>query len=285
MHSSLAMACAAGALCLAGAGNPFKTGPSVRALAFSPDGKYLAAASSEPDETGHATVWELATGKALFTRQEPKGIPTVAYWPDGKLLVRGGFTENALVVDTAKWAIERHLPGHGKAARGLAFSHDGATLAVTSYDGFVRFWDVTTWTVRKTLENAHSEWIYAAAFSKDGKTLATCSADRTAKLWDLESGKCLHTFEHGSIVRRILFTPDDRHVVYTSWDGTLAIRDRDTGNWVVDFDRFGSGDDVAVTRDGTLLAVVSGDVKVLPIDLLPADQATTKRIQELMTAW
>lgn len=285
MRLSIALAIVGGSVCLVCADNPLKTGPSVRALAFSPDGKYVAATSSEPEEVGHATVWEFASGKVCFARQEPKGIPAVAFSPDGKRLVLGSFNDNAMVVDAATWTIERHLPGHGKAARGVAFAHDGKSLAVTSYDGFIRLWDVPTWSVKKTLENAHAEWVYAAAFSKDGKTLATCSADRTAKLWDLDSGNCLHTFEHGSIVRRILFTPDDRHVVYTSWDGTLAIRDRVTGDWIVDFDRFGSGDDVAVTRDGKLLAVVSGDVKVLPIDLRPAVEAVTQRISQLMMDW
>jgi WD40 repeat protein len=285
MHRSFVFVLVAIGLGPAWADNPLKTGPSVRALAFSPDGKYLAATSSEPEETGHATVWELPSGTVCFSRQEPKGIPAATFSPDGNWLALGSFTENAIVVETVKWTIERNLPGHGKAARGVAFAHDGKTLAVTSYDGLIRLWDVPSWTLRKSMENAHKDWVYAAAFSKDGKTLATCSSDRTAKLWDLESAKCLHTFEHGSIVRRIIFTPDDRHVVYTSWDGTLAIRDRATGAWIADFDRYGGGDDLAVTRDGKLLAVVSGDVKVLPIDLRPADDATTKKIRQLMRGW
>src|SRR5262249_22997868 len=268
------------------ADNPFKAGPSVRALAFSSDGKYLAAASAEPEELGRAVVWELPKGELRFDHKEPKGIPAVAFSADDKRLVFGTFSENATVVKTASWTIERHLPGHGKAARGLAFSHDGKTLAVTSYDGFIHLWDVPTWSVTKTLENVHADWVYGAAFSKDGKTLASCSADHNAKLWDLASGKALHTFEHGSIIRRILFTPDDRHLVYASWDGSLAIRDRASGNWIVDFDRYGSGDDVALTKQGDLLAVVSnGGVSLLPLDLRPADEALTKRIRQLMQGW
>jgi WD40 repeat protein len=267
--------------------DPLKNGPSVRALAFSPDGKYVAATSAEPEEQGRATLWETSTGEVRFAHQVPKGIPAATFSPDGKWLVLGSFTENAIVVDTAKskWAIDRRLPGHGKAARGVAFSHGGKRLAVTSYDGFVQLWDVPSWTAGKTLENLHTGWVYAVAFSRDGKTLATCSADNTAKLWDLASGKCLHTFQHGSIVRRIVFTPDDRHVVYTSWDGTLAIRDRATGKWIIDFARFGSGDDVAITDDGKQLAVVSGDVKVMSIDLRLADDALAKTIQQLMAGW
>lgn len=268
-----------------GAANPFKLGPSVRALAYSPDGKYLAATSAEPEEIGHATVWEMPEGKLCFTYQEPKGIPTVALSPNGKWLVLGSFSENAVLVDARTWTIDRRLPGHGKAARGLAFDHEGKTLAVSSYDGFVRLWDVATWTVRKTLENAHADWVYAAAFSKDGKALATCSSDHTAKLWDLETGKCLHIFEHQSLVRRILFMPDDRHVVYTSWDGSLAIRDRDSGKWVVDFDRYGSGNDVAIAKDGKMLVVVSESAKVFPIDLQPMSEKAAAKLRKLMAAW
>jgi WD40 repeat protein len=284
MRPAIVMLIAVGSSALL-ADDPLKTGPSVRALAFSADDRYLVATSAEPDQVGHATVWELASGKMRFSRQEPKGIPAAAFSPDGKWLVLGGFTEHATVIDTVKWSIERQLPGHGKAARGVAFADDGKTLAVSSYDGFVSLWNVPDWTPKTTLENAHAGWVYAAAFSRDGKTLATCSADKSAKLWDLNSGKCLHTFQHDSIIRRIVFTADDRHVVYTSWDGTLAVRARDTGNWIVHFDRYGSGDDVAVTRDGKLLAVVSGDVKVMPIDLRPADNGLTKKVQQLMAGW
>ncbi len=173
MPLSIAMLIVAGATA-AWAADPLKTGPSVRALAFSPDDKYLAATSAEPEQAGHATVWEVASGKVRFAHKEAKGIPAAAFSPDGKWLVLGSFTENAIVIDTAKWAIDRRLPGHGKAARGVAFSHDGKRLAVTSYDGFVQLWDVPTWTLGKTLEKLHTNWVYAAAFSRDGKTLATC---------------------------------------------------------------------------------------------------------------
>jgi WD40 repeat protein len=270
---------------LANAAVPLINGPAVRALTFSPDGKFIAATSAEPEESGHATVWELPTAKLLFHHTEPKGIPAAAFSPDGKCLVLGSFTENALVIDTATWKTQRQLGGHGKAARGLAFSHDGKTLAVTSYDGFINLWDTATWTVHETLENAHGGWVYAAAFSKDGKTLASCSADNTAKLWDLKTGKNLHTFTHDGIVRRILFTPDDRHVVYPSWDGSLSIRDRATGNPVADFDRFGSGDDVAVTPDGKVLAVVSGEAKLLAVDLSATNEATAREVRRLMNGW
>lgn len=283
MRFGFACAFIACACDLAQAQGPLKTGPSVRALAFSPDGKYLAAAGIEREQPGQASVWELPAGKLRFEHKEAKGVPAVAFSPDGKRLVLGSITENAIVVDTATWTIERHLPGHGAAARGLAFSHDSKTLAVTSYDGFIRLWDVPTWSVKQTFQAAHTGWIFAAAISKDGKTLASCGEDNKAKLWDLATGKTLHTFEHGSIVRRILFTPDDRHVAYASWDGTLAIRDRSSGEYVLELNR--SADDLAISSDGKMLAVVAGPAMILPLDLRPADEAMVKQIHRLIKAW
>jgi WD40 repeat protein len=259
-------------------------GPPVWILAYCPDGKYLAG-TSERQEGGHVAVWQLPSGKRVFHRQEPKGFPGVAFSPNGKLLVLGTFTENALVFDTATWKLQRQLPGHEKSARGAAFAPDGKTLAVTSYGGFIHLWDTAAWTIRKTLENAHSDKVYAVALTRDGTTLASCSADDTVKLWDLGSGENLHTFKHGSLVRRILFSPDDRHLIYTSWEGTLVIRERKTGNAAAIFKRYGSGDDVAVTRDGKWLAVVAGGAQLWRLDLGPADEALKQKVVRFAQGW
>jgi WD40 repeat protein len=272
------------ALLLAAA--PLHAAQAVRALAFSPDGKYLAATSAEPNEIGHATVWEMPSGKLVFSHKEPKGIPSVAFAPDGKHLVIGTFTENALVVDTTTWTIARRLAGHGNAARGVAFSHDGKTLAISSYDGFVKLWETAAWTNTRTLANLHTNWIYTVAITKDGTTLATGSADDTAKLWDLGTGKNLHTFHHDGLVRRLLFTPDDWHLIYGSWDGSVVIRDRRTGASLASFDRFGTPYDVALARDGKVLAFVAGgSARLLAVDLSSATDAMRDNLKRLMKGW
>src|SRR5262245_12005980 len=78
-------------------------GTIVKALAFSADGKWLVAASwleAEAKESGFVTVWELSSGKVLFSRKEAMGFPLAAFSSDGKRLAVGSFTDKALVVDT-----------------------------------------------------------------------------------------------------------------------------------------------------------------------------------------
>jgi WD40 repeat protein len=76
--------------------------PEFRTLAFSADGKLLAAGSGEPEEPGVLTVWNVATRKPLLTHPEKRGIPSVAFSPDGKLLAVGAFEDECRLIDVAK---------------------------------------------------------------------------------------------------------------------------------------------------------------------------------------
>ena len=71
----------------------------IRHVAFSPDGKLLAACVGELEEPGHVTVWDIATGKSRWTHREKKGIPSVAFAPDGRTLAIAVLDENATLLE------------------------------------------------------------------------------------------------------------------------------------------------------------------------------------------
>src|SRR5262245_1425462 len=60
--------------------------PGVRAVAFSPDGKLLAAGSGEPKEPGTVTLWDAATRSCRWAHAEKAGVPAVTFSPDGQTL-------------------------------------------------------------------------------------------------------------------------------------------------------------------------------------------------------
>jgi len=207
-------------------------GTIVKSLAFSPDGKWLVAASwleAEAKESGFVTVWEVSSGKLLFSRKEAMGFPVAAFSGDGKRLAVGSFTDKALVVDTGAWKLERELSGHGKAARSVAFAADGRTLATASADSTVVLWDLSdparpTQSVEQLDTGSPAG---AVAFAPAGNTLAVGTADGTVALWDLTDlerparlGRPLAG--PGGAVTSVAFAPDRRTVAAGTADGGTA---------------------------------------------------------------
>jgi WD40 repeat protein len=70
----------------------------------------------------------------------------------------------------------------------VAFAPDGHTLATTSDDQTVIWWDVSDRDRPRQLGQpltGHTNEVYGVAFAPDGRTLVTSSYDQTVILWEL----------------------------------------------------------------------------------------------------
>jgi WD40 repeat protein len=112
----------------------------VHAVAFTPDGKALAAGG---EYDNNIRLWDLATGKPLREFVGHTGpVAAVEVTPDGKTLASAGQWEPALRVwDVATGQPRRLLAGHADWATGLALAPDGKRLASSSRDGTVLVWE------------------------------------------------------------------------------------------------------------------------------------------------
>jgi len=127
----------------------------VRALAFAPDGRVLATAAWPPAKKGEqvrgeVTVWDLQTQKPLRTLPVPGPVRALAVSPDGQWLAAGGGAIDEGPGRVHLWDLRSgRLLRMVETAEGIipavAFAPDGRTLALGSWDGTVRLWDVPQW--------------------------------------------------------------------------------------------------------------------------------------------
>jgi hypothetical protein len=112
----------------------------VLSLAFSPDGRMLAAAHAEQK----VRIWEVATGRLRlsFNHERPLAL---AFSPDGGLLASANSKDRGKVRlwDPFSGARLHTLAGHRGVVTSLAFSPDGKLLASGSNDTTVLLWDMT----------------------------------------------------------------------------------------------------------------------------------------------
>ncbi|MGI5214916.1 NB-ARC domain-containing protein [Plantactinospora sp. CA-290183] len=233
---------------------------SIKALAVSPDGTWLATASH--DRT--VRIWDPATGTCRHTLTgHTEWVTAVAVSPDGTWLATASHDDTVRIWDPATGTCQHTLPGHTSSMTAVAVSPDGTWLATTSHDDTVRIWDPTTGTCQHTL-TGHAYSITAVAISPDGTWLATTSHDQTVRIWDPTTGTCQHTLtDHTYSITAVAISPDGTWLATTSHDQTVRIWDPTTGTCQHTLtDHTYSITAVAISPDGTWLATTSHDQTV-----------------------
>jgi WD40 repeat protein/predicted DNA-binding protein (UPF0251 family) len=149
---------------------------AVTSLAFSPDGKLLAAGCADgklrlfDGRTGELKkVWDDDVARAWW----------VVFSPDGKTLVSQSQDKTVKVWDVQTAKVLRTLQGNKASVTAAAFSPDGKLFAtggiVSENDkvtgGEVILWDAKTWDLKHTLPGLTMP-VSTLSFPPDGKTLA-----------------------------------------------------------------------------------------------------------------
>lgn len=105
-------------------------------LAFSPDGRWVAAGSIEDwVSPGDLRVWETKSGKLIHQERYVYGVQALAFAPDGKTLA--------------------------------------VATSVSEANDAIRLWNVNSWRVERT--TGGRQYIYSLAFSPDGKRIVAGS--------------------------------------------------------------------------------------------------------------
>ncbi len=199
----------------------------VTSLAYTPDGRSILCGTGDRSlrVPGHLYVLDPTPLGVRLSLEARLGVQHVAVRSDGKQVALGT-GEGHRLGWTADWAVLPSVWRAGSTSPAVAYSPDGAILAVAygfainlyrvvgdQYDGMLR---------------GHKGKVTSLAFTPDGRKLISGSWDRTARIWDVASWReeAALAWERGK-VQYVAVAPDgmtaaaacDKGVVIWDLDG------------------------------------------------------------------
>ena len=225
---------------------------NVRAVGWSPDGKWIA--SGGDDAT--VRIWEATGVPAHVLEGHLAPVRDVAWHPQSQSLATA-----ALDGTIRMWGVDGHaglvIEGHEAPVTAVAWSPDGKLLASGDENRTVRFWSPDG-TPGPILEGHHGA-ISRVRWSPDGKWLASSCQGvvlnepglepiATTRLWRADGTPGPILRGHTRAIRGLAWSPDSRQLV-------TAAEDRQVFLWSVDGTMIRQLDDRALSIDSAVFSL------------------------------
>jgi WD40 repeat protein len=224
------------------------------AVAFSPNGKFIAVGGEGVDSTtnqivGEVELWEVSSGSLLTSFGTSAVIVRcVGFSPDGATLVDGGLDQTGGLLECwniSSKALTASLPTSASSVGSVAFSADGKTLVSGGtiatgtypfqYTGVLELWSTSTLSRVASLPTAATQ-VFSVSISPSGGTLADGGISNSGgvlELWNVASHQMVANLNtKATFVGALSFSPGGNALacggsnssggVLESWNPTTA---------------------------------------------------------------
>ncbi|HEU5374517.1 MAG TPA: WD40 repeat domain-containing serine/threonine-protein kinase [Ktedonobacteraceae bacterium] len=201
-------------------GDPGSNRNVTEVLAWSHDGRYLAAAGRK-----YLHVWDTSEHK-IVTKVRSKvfaGYNSLSWSPDGKILALA--QSNMVLVYKLDLTTRPAITYYRYAAHinALAWSPNGAYLASGGNDRVVNVWNMHTNTLVGTYHN-HIQPVSTLSWSPDSRHIASGSFAANINIWDAMTGlDVVSYYAHAGSVLSVAWSPDGRSILSGGSDRRVCI--------------------------------------------------------------
>ncbi|MGA2298296.1 MAG: T9SS type A sorting domain-containing protein [FCB group bacterium] len=232
---------------------------SLSYVSFSPDSKYITVISGG----NGIKLWDVQTGSrtkiiaenVMFYQNQC--IPN--FNPDGSLIAT-----SYGIWDINKDSIKMDFKDFNWDIWTVGFSNDGKLVYTQSCDQKIRFWDLNTGNVIKTLPG-YNKFVASIDYSPGGKNLVS-GGTFSLDVWDINK-KITHKNlieQHFNLINSVAYSSEGSMMASAHWDGSIILWN--TNNWdsikTINKSAYPGGhydyQSIAFSNDGSLLAGTGG---------------------------
>jgi WD40 repeat protein len=244
----------------------------VKTVAYSFDGKYLAAGNAD----GIIRVWQTSTWRVAASMTDPgsRGVTMVAFNRTNSLLAAGDANGHVYVWAGGHATVLKNPSG--VPIQSIAFSQDNEYLAAGDASGMIDVWQTSTWRLVSSMTDPGGSGVNSVAFNPSSSLLVTGDADGRIYIWADGHATVLND-PFGAAVRSVVFAADDRALVSgnsagyvyvwhvgsgaEAWLTTLSPSDYEIAETLHDPDTKGI-ESIAFNASTTTIAVADGNGRV-----------------------
>lgn len=195
---------------------------NIFALAYSPDGKTIAAAHDD----GTVTIRNAQTHALQKTlKGHTEAVYSIAFSPDTTTLVTGSYDTTVKIWNTKSSKCIHTLKGHESWVNAVAFSMDGTIVASGSADSTIKIWNVADGRLRLNIPT-YDTLTKSIVFSKVSNELTAGGTNRNVNVYTTLNGKIIRTFTgYTQRLSNAEFSPEGNAMLTGSEESSAIIWD------------------------------------------------------------